>query len=141
MISKEFVTAGKATFTVDNGKGNWYTFKVVYKPANEQFRRESYIVLVLTGPDNQNSYSYVGKLNIKTGEVYLTPGSKFGPDDQHYTVVRWALGKVWHNEELPPGYKLHHMNQCGRCGHPLTTPLSIERAIGPECWAAMGLDG
>lgn len=138
MLTKDFVLAGKATFTVDNGKGNWYTYKVTHKKANGRFG-DAYFVKLLTGPDNTRDYTYIGMLNSETGVVSLTGKSQMTPDTQPYRVLNWALQLLWHNAPWPAGYEIHHEGRCGRCGRKLTVPESIKTGIGPECAGRMAI--
>lgn len=132
MLTKNFVLAGKAIFTVSNPKGERYTFRVNHKEANGNYP-ETWFVSLLTGPCNETSYSYLGKLIPNNCEVRLTNASKFNDDSVPVKVVRWVVKKIWNNEQLPEGYKLHHEGKCGRCGRLLTVPQSIESGFGPEC--------
>ena len=137
MITAEFVTAGKATFTVESVTGHYYTYRITHKEANGNFS-ESWLISLLTGPDNTSSYTYLGKLNPSTGAVTLTAGSKFTDNSTPVRVIRWALQIIWGYKELPAGYNIHHEGRCGRCNRLLTVPSSIEGGIGPECAKAIG---
>lgn len=139
MDAKLFITAGKATFTVSNGKGDHRTYRVTRKDADDRYP-ETYFVKLLTGPDNTSSYTYLGILDAATGGVRLTKNSKFTDDSLPVKVLRWALKKVWAGEPLPAGYAVQHEGKCGRCGRALTVPESIVSGIGPEC-AKMGAKG
>lgn len=132
MVTREFVTAGKATLTCDNGRGNWYTYKVRHKKANDRYP-EMWQVLVLTGPDNTKHYTYLGKLIPDTGEIRLTAGSKLPEDAVPVRVIRWAMAIIYGNGQLPAGYEIHHEGRCGCCNRPLTTPESVASGIGPKC--------
>ncbi len=140
MLTREFITAGRAVFTVANNKGDHYTFRVNHKDecTKEVNGRlvtypEAWFINLLTGPDNTSSYTYLGKLDPETGDVTVTHGSRFGESSVPVRVIRWALRFVWAGREFPEGYKLYHEGACGRCGRPLTVPESIESGIGPEC--------
>lgn len=135
MITAEFVTAGKATFTVESVTGQYYTYQVKHLPANSDFK-ESWRVKLLTGPDNTSSYTDLGKLDPNTGVV--TFKNNANPESTPARVIRWAMDIVWGRRELPVGYKIHHEGRCGRCRRPLTVPSSIESGIGPECAKAIG---
>lgn len=137
MITKDFITAGKAIFTVSNGKGEHYTFRVTHKEATGNYPA-TWFVALLTGPENTSDYTYMGMLNPQEGSVRLTRNSKFNEDSTPVRVIRWALGIVWKSGEFPTGYKLQHEGKCGRCGRTLTVPESIESGIGPECAKMMG---
>ena len=143
MISKEFVAAGNATFTIEmnpefSQKHNLnphYTFKVRKKEASMKFP-ESWFVSLLTGRDNENSYSYLGMLDPKEGKVALTRASKMNEDSMVVKLLRRSLERIWKNETKEieqAGFKIHHEGRCGRCGRKLTVPESIETGLGPEC--------
>jgi len=137
MIDCTFLTAGKAIFTVDNGKGEHYTYKV-----SQSKDGRVYFVSMLTGPDNSSSYTYLGLLNLENGRIRLTAKSGFGADSKPVKVVQWAVGMVWYSDEaeLPPGYSIRHAGRCGRCGRLLTVPASIKCGFGPVCAEELGVD-
>jgi len=137
-LDKSFFMGGNATFTVDNGKGTHYTFKIRQpKKANPRFTgRAPHFVSLLTGPDNVRSYSYLGMLTA-LDDFRLTKASKMNEKSVPVKVICWVLALVATNGSMPEGYKVHHEGKCGCCGRPLTVPESIERGIGPECWAKM----
>lgn len=142
MLSRTFVTAGKAIFTVavpaeyagSYGKPH-YTYKVKVKPANGTYP-EMLFVSVLTGPDNGNDYSYLGILNPQTGVVRTTGKSKFPADSFTVRLLNRVLARLWADDAASiaaAGFDLHHEGRCGRCGRRLTVPESIETGLGPEC--------
>lgn len=131
-VSVPFVLAGKATFTVSNGKGERYTYRVTHKAAGPAYG-EAWFVSLLTGQDNTNDYSYLGMLDKATLTVKLTKGSKVTADSKAYRVVAWALKVIKSGKALPQGYAILHSGHCGRCGKLLTVPESILRGLGPEC--------
>lgn len=143
MLGKEFVTAGRAIFTVEvpaefsseNATQTHYTFKVVRKPAKDGYR-ETFFVNLLTGPDNTSDYTYLGIINAETGKVILTKASKFSDDTWPVRIVRRVLACLWDGTTdriEAAGWQLHHNGYCGRCASLLTVPSSIESGFGPEC--------
>ena len=124
----KFFEAGRAVFTVDNGKGTHYTFRIGRKNDTQPL-----FVGLLTGPNNEADYTYMGLYKPETQEVRLTNKSKYTDDTQPVKVVRWALKQVAEGKELPVGYSIKHEGRCCRCGRTLTTPESVERGFGPEC--------
>ena len=139
-LEKNFFTGGNATFTVESPKGIHYTFKVRQpKKQNPQFTGPApHFVSLLNGPDNQNSYVYLGMMDSRTGMVKLTKASRMNDESTPVKVARWALKHAFGDRTLPEGYAIHHEGKCGCCGRPLTVPESIKRGIGPECWSKMG---
>lgn len=137
MIDRDFITAGKAIFTVSNNKGEHYTFQITRKEANGRYP-ETWFVALLTGPDNNTDYTYLGMLNPVGGTVSLTRNSRFDDRSVPVRVIRWALNIVWNKQSFPDGYGIRHEGKCGRCGRRLTVPESIDSGIGPECAKIMG---
>lgn len=128
-VDKRFMLAGKACFTVDNGKGTHFTYKVIKSKGDNPV----YFVMVLTGPDNTANYSYLGLLNKDTGAIIKTHKSKITEDAQSFKVIRWLVSVLWGSNKIPDGYSILHAGKCCRCGRKLTDPESIKRGIGPEC--------
>lgn len=131
MITKEFVLAGRAVFTVENASGEYYTFRVGHKEANGQWP-ETWFLSLLTGRDNENDYTYLGILT-PSGEIKLTRKSPFQADAKPIKVASWAIRQVWSQNQLPEGYKIRHEGKCCRCGRTLSTPESLNSGWGPEC--------
>ena len=95
-----------------------------------------FFVSLLTGPQNESDYSYIGVLNPKTGEVRLTKASKFSEGTMVVRLLRRTLARVWAGEQEAieaAGFRVHHEGRCCRCGRTLTVPSSVESGIGPEC--------
>lgn len=135
-ISPEFVLAGHATFTVSNGKGTHYTFQVT-KKENDDGRPPVWFVSLLTGPDNENDYTYLGLLDVALMRLRLTKKSRMTAESVPVKVFDWAMRMIVLGEKLPTGYKIHHEGKCGRCGRTLTVPESVASGLGPECAKAM----
>lgn len=132
MVTRDFVMAGKAIFTVSNGDER-YTYRVTRKEStNPRFPNDTFFIGYLAGSDNTSSYSYLGVVT-EAGEVKLTKASKAAADSKVAKVAAWALRQVWSQAALPAGYEIMHAGRCGRCGRLLTVPESIETGLGPEC--------
>lgn len=133
LLDTKFFTGGNATFTVESVTGEYFTFKVRQpKPDMPHFAS------LLRGPNNETDYSYVGIMCPQTGSVRLTAKSKVTEDAKSVKVLRWALKHAFGDKTLPDGYKVRHEGKCGCCGRKLTVPESLDRGIGPECWAKLG---
>jgi hypothetical protein len=143
MITKEFVTAGRAVFTLEipaefqnkfSTKPH-YTYKVTHKEASGQYR-EAWFVSLLTGPENTHDFTYMGMLDPENGKVNLTQKSRYPSDSWPVNLFQRSLLNVWNGTQrkiIDAGFKLHHEGRCGRCGRALTVPTSVESGIGPEC--------
>lgn len=139
MLTKEFFLAGAATFTIEvpaGGPKSHYTYRINKVEASGNFTQDAYFVNLLTGPDNDSDYTYLGMLKAETGELILTRKSAFAASTFPVRLVHRTFARVWANEQdviVQAGFKLHHEGRCGRCNRLLTTPESCERGIGPEC--------
>jgi Family of unknown function (DUF6011) len=138
-VGRDFILAGKAMFTLV-GKVSRFTYKVSRKDPEpgSRYTEPTYFVGVLSGPDNQADYRYLGILDAATGYVRLTRNSKFTLDAPSAKAIQWAMPRVWHDESLAPG-AIYHCGFCGRCGRLLTVPESIVTGFGPECSDLLGL--
>lgn len=132
-INANFLTAGKATFTVANPQGTHYTFRITKKEDSPFF------VSLLTGPDNTYSYTYLGIYNPSQGKVILTKKSKFTEQSTPVKVVRWAITNVLQEQPVPNGYSIQHSGRCGHCNRKLTVPESLDTGLGPECATQLGV--
>lgn len=149
MITKDFVTAGRAIFTLEvpqEFQSNYktkphYTYRVK-KVVDKTTKKESYFVFLLTGPDNTQDYSYLGILDIETGAVRVTRKSKFFDSAMCVKFAQRIMFNLWNNTTnniTEKGFDLHHEGRCGRCAKLLTVPESIKTGFGPECSALLGI--
>lgn len=136
-VSKDFLLGGNATFTVDNGQGKHYTFKISRtkkeRALHLQQHQGTFFASTMTGPDNESHYTYVGIVQKVTGSIIMTYGSKIKSNDVRFKVLEWAVKKVFNALPLPEGYAIMHAGSCGVCGRKLTNPESLKSGIGPEC--------
>jgi len=134
-LTKDWVTAGDAIFTVNTPANGHYTFRVTYLKGNDRWP-ESWFVKLLTGPDNTRSYTYLGKLNPETGAVATTPKSRKFEGSFPHRLVNRILARVWAGDHAAyenHGFTATHAGYCGRCARLLTVPESVESGYGPEC--------
>lgn len=134
VVSKQFVTAGKAVFTVQSVTGRHYTYRVSDNPYRTGVRK-SWFVSLLTGPDNTSDYTYLGMLD-ESGNYWPTRKTTLPESSEPVRVLRWALRLVFTGGQVPAGYSLFHAGRCGRCGRQLTTPESVAAGLGPDCLMA-----
>jgi hypothetical protein len=143
MVTRSFLTAGRAIFTVEPPPGlvsqgcrAHYTFQIRRKEASGRWREPAWFASLLTGPENTRDFTYLGKLNTETGEVHLTQASRFNDHTWPVYILRRVLDRIWRGEGTvieQTGWKVYHSGHCGRCGRVLTVPSSIQSGIGPEC--------
>jgi hypothetical protein len=130
-----FLHAGDARFTlVSTQTQARITYRVRF-PRNTQTgqvdRNAPLFVSVLTGPDNENSYSYLGFIRR---DLYRHGGAKakIAQDAPSARAFAWFYQKLT-QQTLPPSLQFWHEGRCGRCGRTLTVPSSIASGFGPEC--------
>ena len=124
---KEYITTGKAFFTLKNEEtDNRFTFKVS-KCENQNL----FFVSVLNGPDNYSNYQYMGTFFEKT--FRLTRNSKVTPAAPSFKAFNWLWSMINSSNRLPEQIKIYHKGKCARCDRRLTVPESIESGFGPHC--------
>lgn len=137
---RDFVRAGRATFTLVSGKsGTRFTYRVE-APADDVDAPIRF-VRVLTGPNNETDYKYVGTLRPSLeghweGLRFLHGGPKAKLGDHVPSVLGfgWFVAQLRRNDAEKLGQvEFWHEGRCGRCGRLLTDPESIARGLGPEC--------
>jgi len=132
--AKAFVLAGNARFTlVSRRTGARFTFR-----ARRPREGAPVFVGVLTGPDNETAYSFMGTIFPKDLDFRFSPKSRVGPDAPSAKAFGWAWRHL-RDEILPDQMEFWHEGRCCRCGRVLTVPESVERGIGPECWTKMNM--
>ena len=135
MLTREFFQAGKATFTVENTQsGEYYTYCIRTNtyPNNDAVSR---FVSLLTGSDNESDYTYLGMWRY--GRFETTKASQLPIESAPCRGIAYVIDVVEGRREEHPLMKIRHEGKCGKCGRKLTTPESLDRGIGPECWARM----
>mgnify|MGYP001583316613 FL=1 len=144
-VSKEFVLAGDAIFTIAIPIGahekSHYTFRVQHVEGSNRWP-ESWFAKILSGPDNSSDYSYIGKLDSFTGQVRTTAKSSLTVESFPVRLLNRILARIWtedHNAYEAHGYQTHHEGRCGRCARRLTTPESVSMGFGPDCAALLNI--
>ena len=131
--TREFISAGNATFTIETPEQRW-TFR--FRRVEDEGRKPITFVNLLTGPDNEADYTYVGVFDTFTEQVKTTRASKFAQDSLMVRALNRVLLRVWQNDHETMeahGWRIYHEGKCGRCGRTLTVPESIKSGFGPEC--------
>jgi hypothetical protein len=145
MAALDFIKGGNSYFTLRSKKtGNRFTYRAA-AAAGEEGRvkgwRENasvYFVSVLTGPDNEGDYQYLGI--IRDGEFRRTRKSKISETAPSHLAFEWAWRQLAAGK-LPDQLEIWHEGCCGRCGRMLTVPESISSGFGPECIRHVGKGG
>lgn len=137
-LDKNFFFGGNATFTIESEKtGQWRTYKIRKMRENINYPSPAYAVSLLAGPDNENSYAYIGTVNPFNGEFKITRASKRTETSSDVVIFKWLMKHLFTDKILQNG-KVHHDGKCGCCGRKLTVPESIKNGIGPECMKRFG---
>ena len=135
---KKFMLAGKATFTLESVRtGRWFTYQIKKKVFKKEVNGEDvenifYFVSILTGADNESSYTYMGTINTN---FYLisTKKSKIGKDTLSYKALNFFTSLL-RTGKLHEEINFYHKGKCGKCGRTLTTPESVSTGLGPICF-------
>jgi hypothetical protein len=143
MVSKEFILAGRAIFSITMPEGfakkNKIATSLVYRVAKKP-DASVYFVSIMDAANND--YQYIGMLSADTGEVNLTRSSHINTESLVYKLINRILQNIWggtSDKIIESGFQVEHLGKCGRCGCKLLTKESMVRGIGPECLAMLGL--
>jgi len=124
-ITKQFVTAGNAKFTISNPIGMTYEYQI-----KKTDRRAQAAGLLLVYSFDRGRRIYVGRLDARRGIVTIGRRSRITESSMIYQVIRWACTVLWLGTEFPADYKAETLGRCGRCGRRLSDPNQL---FGPEC--------
>jgi hypothetical protein len=139
----KFMFGGNATFTlVSTGTGARYTYRVRNAPdytSDTPFKEGKVMMFVqlLTGADNEASYTYLGMFKMGKGYEYGVK-SPVGANAPAAKAFAWFWRLMMNKEvleagALPETVEFWHEGRCAKCGRKLTVPSSIESGFGPEC--------
>lgn len=126
-----YVLAGNATVTLVSGETN---NRFTYKIKRHENKPELYFVNLLHGPDNESDYRYVGCYYSDTHEFHPVKTYRDRPNftwPPSMRAINFLFARLY---TKPDNFHVYHEGRCGRCGRKLTTPESIERGLGPECF-------
>lgn len=126
----EFLIGGNAYFTVANGMGSHFTYRITRRKNEDS---SPYFVSVLKGPDNTRNYQYMGLYRRKLNSLEIRGKSKFKPADVEVLTFQWAIRVILAEIKLKEGYSIQHAGKCCVCARMLTDPDSIKAGIGPTC--------
>ena len=124
----DFILAGKSTFTLRSVKTDkHFTYKITAPKKSTGV----HFVKLMTGSDNESSFSFFGTIFNKERYKHGTK-SKITPDAQGVKAFTWFMRNLM-DGTVNGQVELFHEGCCGRCGRKLTTPESVTNGIGPEC--------
>jgi hypothetical protein len=128
----EFVFAGNARFTLVSQKTNTrFTYRA-RKSEPEGNRAPVWWISVLTGPDNDSSYSFLGTIFSRMSDYRHGHKAKLPPNDSRVVAFEWFYLSLQRGQ-LADKLEFWHEGRCGKCGRTLTVPSSIQTGFGPEC--------
>jgi hypothetical protein len=134
--ARAFLLGGNATVTLLSVKtGTRFTYKI---RANDE--GDVHFVSLLSGPDNESDYSYLGRIDAK-GRLWVgrrvPQAGDISEDAPSAMAFRWAWLRLL-QDILPDTLEIWHEGRCGRCSRKLTVPSSIASGFGPECAGKVG---
>lgn len=129
---KSFIFGGNATLTLESSKtGRWFTYRIrkIKKDDNSP-----YFVSLLTGNNNEESYTYMGTIFNNNGVLSfkLTKKTRITEDALSFKAFNFFF-KLLMNNKVHEDMNVYHHGICGRCGRKLTVPESLINGLGPEC--------
>lgn len=130
-----FMLAGNAYVTFQSRRTDTrFTYRIELAPPRAgagAWDKPPHFVSVLTGPDNDRSYQYLGCIYGR--KVYAHgKKSRISPDAPSAVAFAWVWKRLSAGQ-IHPELGVWHEGRCGRCGRRLTTPESIETGLGPVC--------
>lgn len=134
---KQFSDLANAFYTVvDAATGEQATFKIEQTPSHWEKPRGTQVVYVLTGPNNESDYTFIGWLSSNR---LFRKGSKSTFSEQSKTI-RLLYKLLNSSDTLEYGQAFALMsNRCFKCGALLTNAESAIFGLGPKCAADLGL--
>jgi len=134
--ARAFITGGNATVTlVSTNTGTRFTYKIRARDEGAM-----HFVSLLSGPDNENDYRYLGRIDASArfwaGRRNPKPGD-VGADAPSSLAFQWAWERLAKGVLLD-SLEIWHEGRCGRCNRKLTVPESLKSGLGPECAGKVG---
>lgn len=127
-VIKDYITRGRAIFTVESSKlQKRYTYKII-KYTNQE-NKTTYQCYRLYGPDNSKDYRFIGIFDKE-----LLGFQPVRANDLPTRLLIGFLKIIYCQSVIPQSCRFYMSNKCAVCGRQLTTPESIRRGVGPECF-------
>lgn len=127
MVSKSFLFAGRASYVIENSKGENVTVKVSKSRPNLKYPNSVYFVSVR---HNNDAWEFAGVL---TPDFHVRRSFKSRVSDRTLKIAEWSLGLIGNERPVPQGYRLEHTGRCGKCAKLLRDAESIRLGLGPVC--------
>ena len=128
---ERFVLGGNSLVTIQSGKtGKHFTYKV----KRHKDDKDLYFIRLLVNSDNTKDYRYIGCYYADRKILHLAKPWNDVTIESCPPSVR-ALKFLFTRMSDPPEQLIvYHNGRCACCGRILTTPESIKRGFGPECY-------
>lgn len=128
----DFMTAGRATFTIQSNKTQayfTYTLKRLKNKGEYSSDGSAYFCSVQSGGKDV----YAGLVTERETIYKFVRGKKgtMEADEPRIAGLLKVLNLLAQNKTIPA--KIYHTGICGRCGRRLSTPDSLKTGLGPEC--------
>lgn len=124
---KTYIFSGNATFTIESTSykpSQRYTYKVT----KQKREKEVYKIGVMYGTDN-TKYRYVGTYYRQKKSIFIKDKER-----KNTLFIRALFNILEYDREIPYNCHFYQSNKCACCGRLLTTPESLARGYGPECY-------
>ena len=140
MITTAFAFAGRASYVIENPKGESVTVKLSRSKAGKvnPYTGQPYAETFFVSLRHNNApWMFVGKLDAQRRRILAT--SKVGaywqsPEGARaIAIAQWSLDLIHARATVPAGYRLAHTGRCGKCGKLLRDAESIALGLGPVC--------
>lgn len=122
----QFIKGGNATTTFV-GQANRYTYKV-----RKSEKGDIFFVSLLIGANNESDYIFIGCITDQRGFFQTAKSSHKGLAPA--LAFSWVYSRLL-NGIIDSRTEIWHEGRCCKCGRKLTTPESIERGMGAECFS------
>jgi hypothetical protein len=119
-------------FTLTSPKSGHRTFQI--KTLRKGPLKDKRIVSLLIGPNNEADYQGFGFVS-NDGIALWNKCRGFGSPYLDYADVLWSLATEGEDGRYyKAGYRMLVSGTCVRCNRKLSTPESLARGLGPECF-------
>lgn len=125
---------------VNKVTGEHRTFKISTKPEDSKFAPGERVVALLSGPDNESSYTGFGFVRKTDDGIYVwkTKQGIYGQPSPFDHYARMLTGMFLGDERWTSRYTIEGAKCCLMCNRKLTHPESLETGYGPECATKLG---
>jgi hypothetical protein len=131
----DYILAGQCIITLKSKPtGTRFTYKISCKRDVKPEEADIWFVNVLTGPNNNANYTYMGPIKEREGVLNFWRDEKSRITEEAPSYIAWKF--VWEffrQKRDHPQLEIWHEGICCRCGRRLTDPDSIALGMGSSC--------